>query len=194
MNSIYVSRLLKQYRNATGNISFSMDEGFLQWLSGHREGLLVLKDVYDSLGLEYAESDSYELGKGPLDTIVTNPSQMISLYSPIESSFTLSSGTPYVVSDLGIYRIDHARLFHTHNPYNFNDEMDIIRASSLESNLALTVYGKIYDKDINKKFEKTKYMKEKMIGEFNESYETVNDDYLYTIYRICKTKIRVKTR
>ena len=193
MNKTHLLKLLKQFHEADGITSLmKIDDNFISWLKEYQSHLLQLKDYYDSLGLSIDEWDSYELGKGLLDSIILDKNKCISMYAPVKSELFVLDDLPLHISEAGIKIIEGSDLFYTYNPYTIQ-EIELIKRLSLLGNfISISATGKTFDKN---KQSKIKQLDEQFSDfEIKHNYEESGDNYFYTLYtpRHIKTKTLIR--
>ena len=193
MDKIYLLKLLKQFHEADGTtILMKMDECFISWLKEYQKVLIQLKDYFDSLGLLIDDWDSYELGKGLLDSIILDKDKCISMYASKKSELIILENLPLHISESGIKKIEGSDLFYTYNPYTIQEIELIKKLSRLEHFISISVAGKIFDKN---KQSKIKQLDEQFSNfEIEHNYEESDDNYFYTLYtpRHVKRKILIR--
>ena len=193
MNKIYLLKLLKQFHEADGITSLmKVDDSFISWLKEYQQILLQFKDYYESFGLSIDEWDSYELGKGPLDSVILDKSKSISIYGEEKSELFMFDNSIWHISIEGMKSIGGSDLIYTYNPYDIKDIIQIKKIYSFNQLVAISAIGKNYDKD---KLIKIKLLDEQF-SDFDAkcNYEESGDNYFYTLYTPRKTKIKILTR
>ena len=193
MDKIYLLKLLRQFHEADGITSLmKIDECFISWLKEYQKVLLQLKDYFDSLGLLVDDWDSYELGKGLLDSIILDKDKCISMYTPKKSELIIVDDLPLHISELGINKIEGSDLFYTYNPYTIQEIELIKKLSTLGHFISISAAGKTYDKN---KQSKIKELDEQFSDfEIEHNYEESGDNYFYTLYtpRYVKRKMLIR--
>lgn len=180
MNKIYLLKLLKQFHEAVGITSVVIDDSFLSWIREYQILLLSFKEYYYSLGLSIDEFDSYELGKGLLDSIILDKDKCISLYVPNKSELVILDNIPLHISGFGINKIEGSDLFYTYNPYTIQEIELIKKLCELGFYISISALGKLFDKN---KQSKIKQLNEHFSDfEVEYNYEESGDNYFYTLY------------
>lgn len=187
MDKIYLLKLLNQFHEADGiTINGEIDNCFLEWLKDYQKVLLHFKDYYEFLGLSIDGWESYELGKGKLDSIILDKSHSISLYSTPKSELFILDNNPLKISREGIEQIEGSDLFYTYNPYTIQDIENIKKLSQIGELISISVCGKNFDKD---KQTKIKQLTEQFSSlDIKVNYEESGDNYFYTLYTPRKVK------
>ncbi len=193
MNNYYLLKLLRQFHEADGITSLiKIDYSFISWLTEYQKILFKLKEYYDYLGLSIDEWNSYELNKGPLDSIILDKNKCISMYYDNKSELIILDNIPYQISEKIVKNLNLSDLFYTYNPYSI-EEIELIKKLSVVNKfIAISVAGKTFDK--NKQL-KIKQLNDQFINyEINHNYEELNDNYFYTLYtpRHVKDKLMIR--
>lgn len=179
MNEMYLLKLLKQFHEADGRTDLmKFDKDFLEWLKQYQNLLLLLKDYYQYIELQIDEWNSFEIGKGPLDSIILNKANSISINNDPESEIFIFKGMPYCVSKKGMTLIENSDLFYTYNPYTIEDIKIINKLYKINELVAISAVGKIFDKDKESKIKQLK----QQFSDLDINYEKSDDNYFYTLY------------
>ena len=204
------ANLIRQYCDAYGYDSdvlynSSLKQDYLNWLKNRKQiGYKYLNYLYE-IRKDILERTTVEVGKTDMDCI-TKPFNTI-LLSPYELSdiddYTRIIPASMVVreEEIGLYLpvSDQPRMFTipknlnlvmTQNPYTqdsiFNWE-DLHNSNNYD--IAVGIYGSIYDKDIKDKLELLKSLKEKIIlGDYKYNVDIENDNYYAALVSDRKNK------
>lgn len=181
MDKNYLLKLLNQFHEADGTTNLTkIDEEFLNWLKEYQKILLQFKEYYESIGLSIDEWDSYELGKGNLDSVILDKSHTISLCGSDKLEIFVMENLPMRISKDGIKAINDSDLFYTYNFYTMRDIDSIRLLQKLGEFISISVVGKNFDKD---KFFKIKLFDTQFSDyETKCNYEEFGDNYFYTLY------------
>ena len=130
--------------------------------------------------------ESYELGKGKLDSIILDKSHSISLYNTPKSELFILDNNPLMISREGIEQVEGSDLFYTYNAYTMQDIENIKKLSQIGELISISVCGKNFDKDKQTKIKQ-------LIEHFSSldikiNYEEFGDNYFYTLYTPRKVK------
>ena len=176
MNS-YISLLKEEFEKATG---LKSEESFKTWLNYKKTHLARQFEFLKNLGLNISYS-TIELNKGEYDTlglvipsverlievskygasiqndkvfkclgdlVINDKKEKISINDNIFSCIDLSSNVNYLV-DLPIYH---------------EIKTDLVELASLDKNVFISIYGSVYDKDLQEKLKKLYQLKDIIIS------------------------------
>ena len=204
--------LINQFMTAKGikNPDYSSNEFIVDFISYLQEMQLRGTDYTKfllSLGFDFTEEDTAEVGKGKDDTVVipfrtniiTTDSKFRFLTTDdrriIPGEFKVYESLPYVVSDFDLVELPfYIRNFMTQNPYtnkSINGFADL--HNSENGNIIVGVYGSVNDKDKRQKVKMIENLKYQLDDHIIEECETDGDSYFYVIGS-AKEKVRVNTR
>lgn len=197
----YYSKLKQQYISAEGiKCQDVQPEEVIAWTYENQNNAeryqmsLVLNSIF------YGDSEYLELGKGTLDTIVSeNDATLIS--SNFDYTFNkdyfkdrLFSDNirfglcPYILKEnkntrsFGTYKLDKTK-FITQNVYGNN--FDLVKTiSAYDNEIIVGAFGNINDKDRLHKIEQLRRLKNYLLKEGGKEYYSYMDDtYIYFIHR-----------
>ena len=196
----YLDKLLKQFMEARGirHANVNSEEFVNEFCSWIKENKLVswkFITLLDYMNGQTYDSFSVEIGKGMYDSLAECTSaNIITPYS--EGLENKTNGKvikgelsacgfghgPAMVTNGKLELIDsNINRFITHNPYTQSDIRNWEMLHNSGKNIAVGVYGSIYDHDINKRLKQMKELKDKLLGEVSEEYGVIDDIYCYAL-------------
>ena len=193
MEKTYLLKLLNKLQEEDGIKDLKkIDDSFLEWLKEYQKLLLHFKDYYDFLGLSIDDWDTYEIGKGSLDSVIIDKTHEISLYGKEKSELYILDNIPLIISDKGIRQIRGSDLIYTYNPYSEYDLQIMKKLSFIGELISVSVCGKNYDKNKQLKIRQLVDFFKEFDG--SQNYEESGDNYFYTIFTPRNIKVKRWTR
>lgn len=195
-----IKLLINQFKDSKGYKKVDINskrfkQEFDEWLKELRNiGYDYLRFLED-LEIEYAVSDTVEIGKCYLDSVVLDNGKT-SIITPYANNIAKISSNPITMADFDVYGDSEIATngnklipiyglmnrFMTQNPYSFNDLNNWDRLHNTNRNITIGLYGKVKDKDKDKKIKCIKEIKEKLLDtKYNEKYTVIDDSYLYVL-------------
>lgn len=202
----YIRLLFEQFKQAEGIKSFNEETKLFMidiicWIKEREKIGQEYLYLLNELDIPFEYRDCAEIGKTYLDSAVKNfGTTIITPYingfekdRVIEGQFEVFESKPTIIipkeQERKIISSQAIRNFITHNPYS---EESIATwhhlHNSRNGNIAVTVFGKTYDKDIDSKIKMLKSLKDKLEYPSQEVYETIQDNYFYIVGSKPKTK------
>ena len=199
-NLEYTKKLINQYKQANGIV----DNKITNYLKEYKEFFINRREIgknyikfLDSLGFNYSNLDTAEIGKGIFDSIVIEyPTTIITPYYEyldnlgsrvIKREFASLEGMPALLEETEVGNKvnllkNSVNTFMIQNPYTIYDIESWDKLHNRTNyNILLGVYGNNFDKDKKDKIKLIKEFKEKLNNEFISMYETNNDEYYYIV-------------
>ena len=216
LNNEYYNYLLKQFLDAKGLRMDDMNShyfisSFTDWIKENQKiGEEYLQFLFQICGKNVIDrEDTFEVGKGKLDSIVKNLKTII--ISPYGEEFTDVDRERIICGRLGIngclpfcYKesknsIEKTRksystnTFMTQNPYSVDDifNWECLQNGSSNS-IIVGAYGDIKDKNVNQKIKMLEEFRKKLICNVNYEYITLNNNYFCIVNGSKKKKELVK--
>ena len=196
----YLFLLYKEFCHATGmhigsKINFKVDADFINWLINYRKLLGHYEEhLLESINRDH--SKYYECDKGQIDSITTSEFR-ISPYETPSSKLLISDNNGFIISNRSIRLIKPTEQFMTFNPQSIFRFNDFAILHNKGNNIILSVLGNLSDADRVEKLKLLKMSSQLFTREYEEYYDTYNDEYFYTIYsdekKLTKEKIYTKT-
>lgn len=159
MISNYFKNLQSQFFRAKGYTRFgdfngNLNDEFEKWISNMEDNIKTYREILDDLCINYNSSESVEIGKGSIDTIV-KPNELIYLNTPYKLSFENKSDFNFVTNQ----NDDHFNSFFTHNPYIISDISKYRDIVKNRYGICVGVFGDNSDKDKTSKIREIKLLK-----------------------------------
>ena len=204
----YYNYLIKQYKEACGiKEDVSLDKflaEFDNWLNERSLCGEVYLNLLKSMGININTSDTYEIGKGNLDSIVANYSET-NMITPFYDQSNFASDRTIV----GTFGVFHSKstlirvnkgMFDlttlqgnvtcmTQNPYTSKDILnwDLLHNSG-NSKIIVGIYGNTSDCDRSKKIRELKILRDKLTSDYIEEHLINGDTYCSVVASKGKVK------
>lgn len=205
-NVIYYDKLVKSFLSAKGLKSSNIDPNsecfiseFAGWVKERKTiGLDYLSFIFPSLKLSNNQELIAEVGKGKVDTLITNTNHlMITSFTKNikrEKPEHLVEGALWVErSYLILIRVNKSidiskcniKRFITHNPYSKGNIRNLETLHNSEKyNIIVGIYGSIHDQDIEEKIKLLHYLKDKLTDNcYYERSNITSDSYMLVIIK-----------
>lgn len=205
-NVIYYDKLVKSFLSAKGLKSSNIDPNsecfiseFAGWVKERKTiGLDYLSFIFSSLKLSNNQELIAEVGKGKVDTLITNTNHlMITSFTKNikrEKPEHLVEGALWVErSYLILIRVNKSidiskcniKRFITHNPYSKGNIRNLETLHNSEKyNIIVGIYGSIHDQDIEEKIKLLHYLKDKLTDNcYYERSNITSDSYMLVIIK-----------
>lgn len=175
-----------------------------KWLKERKQASKKYMDSLQKMGIKY-NGKLLEVGKGIDDTLISLKNKSF-LLTPFEDDYkkysdqiilgnlyTLS-GVPYIINEtnegIKTSKITDFNQIVTHNPYDMIKIDDFITLFETEFNVAVGIFGKVYDKDFEQKMNSLDEFRRKIAYNCVANYARDDDNYSY----IVASKVRRKKR
>ena len=215
----YLELLMEQYKQATGTVNIDIHSKafaseFTHWISTREKCIDNYLELLEYMKLyNYVDSDTIEIGKGcfdsvvkPFNTTIVTPHCLGLKNRPnkqiIDADFKVYSSGPALIRDNkdGSKKVipfdsDIFITFMTQNPYYISllKNWDQLHNSG-NSGIIVGVYGSINDKDISRKIESLRLLRDRLDGHYLEEYTVINDSYYYAVATNRLSKVKVKEK
>lgn len=192
--------LFNQFKNVKGykasylDSEKSLDE-FANWLYELKKQTNEYLDFSLSLGIDLTGCDFVEINKGKYDTASCEiVSPFAETLNQKNSELIVYQGEPLIRSGSIIKKGQVVDTYCTHNPYNmfYFGALDELHNNGY--NVSFCVFGKLNDKNKNKKIEFIKNITKKMYDDYIIDYETLGENYYCIVYTKRLVKMKVLTR
>jgi len=193
----YYNYLIKQYKESCGiKEDVSLDKfltEFDNWLKERSLCGEVYLKLLKSMGININTSDTYEIGKGKLDTIVPNYPKT-NMITPFYDQSNFASDRT-IIGTFGVFHskptlirvnkgmfdlttLQSGITCMTQNPYTSKDILnwDLLHNSG-NSKIIIGIYGNTSDCDRNKKIRELKILRDKLTSDYIEEHLINGDIY-----------------
>lgn len=197
----YLLNLFKQFIKSTGIENFDYTDYnhqqlFISWITQLKKTTREYQEYLQYLGINIDDASTCEINKGKYDSVSLLSTKVISQFGESlkkeNQEICMFQGEPLILTGSKIIRGQVADTYITHNPFDFIN-MDVFNYFYHHNKgICIGVYGQNYDFDKNSKIHQLKLIKNMISTNLNESYDTYNDTYLYTIYGTKHPKIRTR--
>lgn len=204
----YYNYLIKQYKEACGiKEDVSLDKfltEFDNWLNERSLCGEVYLNLLKSMGININTSDTYEIGKGNLDSIVANYSET-NMITPFYDRSNFASDRT-IIGTFGVFHskptlirvnkgmfdlttLQSGITCMTQNPYTSKDihNWDLLHNSG-NGKIIVGIYGNASDCDRNKKIRELKMLRDKLTSDYIEEHLINGDIYCSVIASKGKVK------
>lgn len=199
-----IEYLIEQFKTAVGTnytdfSSLEFMSEFFEWIKSRQDIGKEYVSFIEYMELPFKDTNSAEIGKTQYDTIVSSFETKI--ITPvtigleeilkiekeriITSDFKVVDNKPILIKpnnkSIEISN-DNIKTFITQNPYTpeYISNWEQLHNSGKYS-IILGAYGKIYDKDIDKKLNELEALRDKLDEPYKEEFAVMDDNYYYAI-------------
>lgn len=204
----YYNYLIKQYREACGiKEDVSLDKFLIEFDNWLKERSLcgeVYLKLLKSMSINIDTSDTYEIGKGNLDSIVANYSET-NMITPFYDRSNFASDRT-IIGTFGVFHskptlirvnkgmfdlitLQSGITCMTQNPYTSKDILnwDLLHNSG-NSKIIVGIYGNTSDCDRSKKIRELKMLRDKLTSDYIEEHLINGDIYCSVVASKGKVK------
>lgn len=197
----YINLLFKQFIDTlVNNMKINQDElmdEFIDWLVGLEKMNNEYIGFAGSNGINLLDNHSVEVNKGIIDTLDMagkKVSQFASTLNKPNSYLFTWGDVPSIIQENSMRSCNEYDLYHTFNPYSLRYYGDLHTLHNRGYKICYGIFGKVYDKDKNKKIDLFSNIVSSLDIEPEIDCTTIGDNYYYILYTKENVKRLILTR